>query len=182
MVKASRRLPSSVNVSQSALDVASSTLLNLPEKPKESWSLREAVSVLQESISLALSKGYNYDEVSAVLSEKGVAISASSLKSYLSAAKRQKGLTSPRGRRSGRRSQKVEADVSMNGAAHIASEIVQANGAKLEAVSEQPKTRQTRSTDTTKTAAKAKSAAKTTRKAVSAQLVENKSGRGRKKK
>lgn len=182
MVKANKRLPSSVNVSQSALEIASSTLQSLPEKPKESWSLREAVSVLQESISLALSKGYSYDEVSTLLSQKGVAISASSLKSYLSAAKRQKGLTTPRGRRAGRRSQKAEANANMNGAAHTAQpEMVQISETKLELAPEQPAKRGTKPAAATKTAAKAKSAAKTTRQAESAPAVEKKPGRGRKK-
>lgn len=115
MVRANKRLPSSVSVSKSAIDSATSTLQGLPEKPKENWSLREAVSVLQESISAALSKGYSYEEVASMLTTKGVDISASSLKSYLSAAKRQKGITTTR--RRGRRS-KSEDNASMNGAAN----------------------------------------------------------------
>lgn len=116
MARANKRLPSSVSVSKSAIDSATSTLQGLPEKPKENWSLREAVSVLQESISAALSKGYSYEEVASMLTTKGVDISASSLKSYLSAAKRQKGITTTR-RRGGRRS-KGEDNGSMNGAAN----------------------------------------------------------------
>jgi hypothetical protein len=115
MARANKRLPSSVSVSKSAIDSATSTLQGLPEKPKENWSLREAVSVLQESISAALSKGYSYEEVASMLSKKGVDISASSLKSYLSAAKRQKGITSTTKRRGGRRP-KSEGNVSLNGA------------------------------------------------------------------
>lgn len=96
MVRANKRLPSSVSVSQSALSGASSSLQSLPAKPKENWSLREAVSVLQESISAALAKGYSYEEIAKMLSGKGVDISASSLKSYLSAARRQQGVAAPR--------------------------------------------------------------------------------------
>ncbi len=116
MARANKRLPSSVSVSKSAIDSATSTLQGLPEKPKESWSLREAVSVLQESISAALSKGYSYEEVATMLSTKGVDISASSLKSYLSAAKRQNGMTSDTKRRGGRRPKSEESNASMNGA------------------------------------------------------------------
>jgi hypothetical protein len=115
MARANKRLPSSVSVSKSAIDSATSTLQGLPEKPKESWSLREAVSVLQESISAALSKGYSYEEVATMLSTKGVDISASSLKSYLSAAKRQSGTTSTTKRRGGRRPKSEEVNGSMNG-------------------------------------------------------------------
>ncbi|QYO62540.1 hypothetical protein [Leptolyngbya sp. 7M] len=121
MVRANKRLPSAVSVSQSALNNVSSVLQGLPEKPRENWSLREAVAVLQESISAALAKGYSYEEIAEMLSGKGVQISASSLKSYLSAAKRQKGLTSSKGKRTGRRTKKVQtSDVSMNGAATAA--------------------------------------------------------------
>ncbi|MCU0569106.1 MAG: hypothetical protein MUF49_21210 [Oculatellaceae cyanobacterium Prado106] len=104
MAKMQKRSSSSATVSKSAITDATAALQGLPEKPKENWSLREAVSMLQDSITDALSKGYSYVEVSKMLSQKGVEISASSLKSYLSAAKRTKpGAAAPRGRR-GRKS------------------------------------------------------------------------------
>jgi hypothetical protein len=87
MAKTQKR-PSSATISKSAIAAASSALEALPAKPKSNWSLRETVSMLQESIVEALSKGYSYPEVAKMLSTKGVDISASSLKSYLSAAKR----------------------------------------------------------------------------------------------
>nr|RNJ68920.1 MAG: hypothetical protein EDM05_11865 [Leptolyngbya sp. IPPAS B-1204] len=178
MVRANKRLPSAVSVSQSALNNVSSVLQGLPEKPRENWSLREAVAVLQESISAALAKGYSYEEIAKMLSEKGVEISASSLKSYLSAAKRQKGLTSSKGKRTGRRTQKVQTgDVSMNGAATAA--VLDTSKASLSAlkansttadidlpVKKQPR-RKTQSATTRKTAAKAKPAAKTSTPTVS---------------
>lgn len=166
MVRANKRLPSSVSVSKSALDSASSTLQGLPDKPKESWSLREAVSVLQESISNALSKGYSYEEIAKMLTEKKVEISASSLKSYLSAAKRQKGVSAaPKGKQPGRRSKKTGGDVSMNGAASHA-EPVTVTASEIELPAEKPTRRKPKAASTTstrKTAAKAKPAAKTTK-------------------
>jgi hypothetical protein len=101
MAKTLRRSSSAASISRTSIDQASTALQDLPDKPKEIWSLREAVSVLQESITDALSKGYSYEEVSRMLTQKGVEISASSLKSYLSAARRQKGGTPSR--RGGRR-------------------------------------------------------------------------------
>lgn len=173
MVRANKRLPSSVSVSKSALDSVTSALQSLPEKPKENWSLREAVSVLQETISAALSKGYSYDEVAKMLSGKGVDISASSLKSYLSAAKRQKGTTAV-SQSTGRRTKKVPTgDTSMNGVAtalnalkSVASSIA-GNGAASDSKkttrrkTSTPDAEPVKPTAKAKTAAKAKPAAKT---------------------
>jgi hypothetical protein len=170
MVRANKRLPSSVSVSQAALSGASSSLQSLPAKPKESWSLREAVSVLQESISAALAKGYSYEEVAKMLSGKGVDISASSLKSYLSAARRQQGVATTRRKKTA--VQKDEAVASLNGAA--APKTTRRTGTKSKpiAVTPEPPTQTAKrqpkaaAPATRKTAAKAKPAAKTTTKKV----------------
>jgi hypothetical protein len=76
----------------------------LPEKPKETYTLREAVPLLYEPIRTALSRGYNYDEIAAILAEQGIAISAFSLKRYLSLSKGEQTQTSQsgRGKRRGR--------------------------------------------------------------------------------
>jgi hypothetical protein len=162
MVKASKRLPSSVSVSKSALDNATLSLQGLPDKPKDNWSLREAVSVLQESISAALSKGYSYDEVAKMLSGKGVEISASSLKSYLSAAKRQQGTSAAKGKRTGQRTRKIaQDDADVNGIAAAVSGSRSAKSAG-EPAAEQAAPRQTKvKAAAAKTAAKSKSAGKT---------------------
>lgn len=190
MPKASKRLPASASVSPSALSNATSALEGLQEKPRASWSLREAVLVLQESISAALSKGYSYDEVAKLLSDKGINISASSLKSYLSAAKRQQGTKAIRAKKSGRRSQTTKSDVSLNGSAPVTPIVA----AKKSVNSEVPKSakpatqRKTKAAATpTKTAAKAKPVAKTTRKTVTSsaktapKTTPKTTGRGRKK-
>ena len=82
------RRRSSTSIPQSVIDQASTALDQLPEKPKENLSLKEAVAALKDTITSALERGYSYEEVAAMLSEQGVKISASSLKSYLSAIQR----------------------------------------------------------------------------------------------
>jgi hypothetical protein len=98
-----QRPPASVAVSKAAIEQATSVLQELPAKAKESWSLREAVTLLQDSITTALDRGYSYEEVSTMLAGKGVAITASSLKRYLANAKKKseggvKASTGKRGR------------------------------------------------------------------------------------
>ena len=72
-------------------------LQELPEKPKEDLSLKAAVEQMQQSIRETLSKGYSYDDVAQMLSEKGISISALTLKNYVPSGKRQASKT--RGKR-----------------------------------------------------------------------------------
>ncbi|MBD2026326.1 hypothetical protein [Leptolyngbya sp. FACHB-711] len=76
----------------------------LPEKPRETYTLREAVSQLYQPIRTALSRGYHYDEIAVILAEQGIAISAFSLKRYLSLSKGEQTQTSQsgQGKRRGR--------------------------------------------------------------------------------
>jgi hypothetical protein len=83
-----QRPPASVAVTKAAIAQATSVLQELPARPKESWSLREAVNLLQDSITTALDRGYSYEEVTVLLAGKGVDITASSLKRYLATAKK----------------------------------------------------------------------------------------------
>ncbi len=99
MATTKRRSPTSTLVSKAAISSASSILEELPEKPKEIWSLREAIDLLKEPISAALDRGYSYAEVSKMLTEKGVEISPSTLKYYLSSARREKDGSKPKTRR-----------------------------------------------------------------------------------
>jgi hypothetical protein len=95
-----KRAPNSVIVPKIAIEQATLALEALPEKPKERWSLREAVEHMQTSITAALEKGYTYDEVASMLSKQGVEIRASSLKRYLATAKKDDDAPAkPRGRR-----------------------------------------------------------------------------------
>lgn len=83
-----RRVPAAVLVSQTTLNQATSALQDLPEKPREIWSLREAIGVMREVITATLNKGYSHEEVAKLLSQTGVDIRPSSLKYYLAAVKR----------------------------------------------------------------------------------------------
>ena len=90
MATVKRRSAGPAAVSKSAIAQASSMLQTLPAKPRDNWSLREAISLLHDSILTALNRGYTYEEVSAMLGDQGVHIPASSLKRYLAAMKREK--------------------------------------------------------------------------------------------
>jgi hypothetical protein len=88
MPPSKQRPPASVAVTKAAIAQATASLEALPARPKESWSLREAVNMLQDSITTALDRGYSYEEVSVLLAGKGVTITPSSLKRYLATAKK----------------------------------------------------------------------------------------------
>ena len=110
------RRRSSNLISQSTLDQAQSALQQLPEKPKENLSLKEAIASLQTTITTALSRGYSYEEVAAMLSEQGVKISPTSLKSYLAAVQKDSTSksTSTRGRKRRSSSATVETPAATN--------------------------------------------------------------------
>ncbi|MBE9029142.1 hypothetical protein IQ266_05120 [filamentous cyanobacterium LEGE 11480] len=99
MAGAKRRSPTSTLVTKTSIKDAGSALVDLPEKPKEIWSLREAIDALKDEITLALDRGYTYPEISEMLTKRGVEISASTLKYYLSSVKRQDPNAKPRRRR-----------------------------------------------------------------------------------
>jgi septum formation inhibitor MinC len=89
MTAATRGRSKAVNVNKQSVEQAGSYLQELPEKPKENLSLREAVGQLRDQIQAALAKGYSYDDLAKMLTEKGIEISATTLKSYVPAGKRQ---------------------------------------------------------------------------------------------
>ncbi|GAB4228014.1 MAG: hypothetical protein Kow00121_56810 [Elainellaceae cyanobacterium] len=76
-----------MNVTKEAIDQVNSILQDLPEKPKEKLSLREAVDQLQDQIKDALAKGYSYEDVAVMLTNQGIKISPSTLKRYVPAGK-----------------------------------------------------------------------------------------------
>lgn len=94
------RSPAAATITQNSIDEATAALNGLPEKPKTSWSLREAVSQLQGTINAALERGYSHQEVAEMLGEQGIRISPASLKSYLAAINRDSGTAAPKRRRS----------------------------------------------------------------------------------
>lgn len=105
MTVATNRRPKTAIVPKNAVDEARAFLQELPDKPKENLSLREAVNRLQDQLKAALVRGYSYDDLAAMLSDRGIEISPSTLKNYVPSGKRQAAKESadagkPRGRRS----------------------------------------------------------------------------------
>jgi hypothetical protein len=124
----------------------------LPEKPKETYTLREAVAQLDTPIRTALGRGYSYNEIAAMLSEHEIAISAFSLKRYLSLNKVQQPEQSAPAQQKRRRGRQPKS-ASEAAAEPSVAPIVQA---------EQPEPAPKQRGRTSKTAAKAKPAARTT--------------------
>ncbi len=58
-------------------------LERLAEKPKEELSLRESIYFLRDKLRLALKKGYSYQDLSSLLEQQEILISAATLKQYL---------------------------------------------------------------------------------------------------
>jgi hypothetical protein len=91
-------------VEATAIDQIESLFADLPEKPQENVSLREAIADLREPLKASLAKGYSYDELTKILNDNGIEIRASTLKHYLATAQK---LSSSRTRKtSSRRVQK----------------------------------------------------------------------------
>jgi len=74
-------------VKQATIGQAIALLQDLPEKPKEELSLKEAVSQMQTEIRGALAKGYTYSDIATALKGKGIKISALTLKNYVPVGK-----------------------------------------------------------------------------------------------
>ncbi|NJL53270.1 MAG: hypothetical protein HC930_15790 [Hydrococcus sp. SU_1_0] len=79
MVKAKPNQKIHVNKLQTALD----KLEQLSNKPVEEFTLRESIYFLRDKLNSALKKGYSYQDLSDVLSEQEILISAATLKQYL---------------------------------------------------------------------------------------------------
>ncbi|MBD2090842.1 hypothetical protein H6F67_13380 [Microcoleus sp. FACHB-1515] len=89
MMSATGKRPKTSIVSQKSVEQAGAFLAELPEKPKEKLSLREAITQIQDQIKAALAKGYSYEDIAKILGDRGIDISASTLKNYVPAGKRQ---------------------------------------------------------------------------------------------
>ena len=179
MATTRKRSSASASISKPAIETVRSTLSELPEKPKENLSLREAIGELHESITDALNRGYSYEEVVEILSTQGVSITVASLKRYLAAARKEVADKPKRTRQTANRSRKaqlIRQSEDLSSAASPPSEIPASDASADPAPTETPKRRRTTSRTVTasktattpatknKTAAKAKptSRAKTT--------------------
>lgn len=110
MNSASKRSTTSPIIPKSAIEQATTALQDLPEKPKEQWSLREAVNLMRDSINDALSKGYSYEEVAEMLTSQGVHINVQSLKYYLVRGKKEEREALPAKTKTSRRTKASKAE------------------------------------------------------------------------
>lgn len=97
-----RRRSTTATVSKGAIAKAATALQALPEKPRENVPLREAMVVMEAAIRSALDKGYSLEEVSAMLTDKGVEVNSASLKYYMSPSRRGKMAEPPTKKRGGK--------------------------------------------------------------------------------
>jgi hypothetical protein len=115
MTEVTQKRSKTAAVKQSSIGNTSAFLESLPEKPKEELSLKEAIDQLREPLRAALSRGYTYAELAEMLTEKGIKISAFTLKNYVPSGKRrankEKEAVAKVGTRRGRKTQAVESAV-----------------------------------------------------------------------
>jgi hypothetical protein len=115
MVGTSGRRSRAASIQKQAIDQVNASLQDLPEKPKDNLSLREAVNLLQDEIRSALAKGYTHEDLAAIFADQGIEISALTLKRYVSSGRSQGTKTkSMAGRTRTRRTRKSEAESSGN--------------------------------------------------------------------
>lgn len=102
--------PKATAVNQASIEDTNTFLQSLPEKPKENLSLREAVEQMRDSVKAALAKGYTYQELAALLTEKGIKISAFTLKNYVPSGRRRSSKEQPPVKTVSRRGRKPKAE------------------------------------------------------------------------
>ena len=79
-------MASSKTVQKVHIDKLQATLVKLDQleqKPKEELSVRESIYFLRDKLRSALKKGYSYQDLSEILEEQEIIISAATLKQYL---------------------------------------------------------------------------------------------------
>lgn len=145
-------------VKKEMVEEANSFLQDLPEKQKEDLSLKEAVNKLREPIQEALAKGYSYPDLAKMLSEKGIKISALTLKNYAPSGRKQSSKGKPR------RAKRVQSD----SVAAIGSLVDQSDSSDAAEASPAAKSRRGGGRTTSSRSSSAKSTgAKTTRRSTS---------------
>lgn len=77
-------------VTREKLESTLSKLETLSEKPKSELSLRESIYFLREKLQSALKKGYSYQDLSEILEQQEIKVSAATLKQYLTEIEKEK--------------------------------------------------------------------------------------------
>jgi len=140
-----------------------SFLDELPDKPKDQLSLKEAISELLEPIQAAFNKGYTYPEIADILRDHGIQISAFTLKSYVPRGRKQssaKKATAPRKTRKPAEAASVIQEPAEASTKATSAKAISTTSQRSTAKVAKPKA--ATSTSTRKTAAKAAPTAKTT--------------------
>ena len=70
-------------ISLETLETTLETLDNLSEKKQKEMTLRQSVHFLRDKLQKALKKGYTYQDLSEILEQQEILISAATLKQYL---------------------------------------------------------------------------------------------------
>jgi hypothetical protein len=101
------------------LNTALSKLEQLSTKPKSELNLRESIFFLKDKLNSALRKGYSYQDLSEILSEQEILISAATLKQYLTDMSKKKSSSGRKREPSGNQSSsssnaKLDAQTSTN--------------------------------------------------------------------
>jgi hypothetical protein len=105
MAKSTKKVIRATIVKPETIEHTKTALQALPEKPKEGLSLREAVNRLQEPLRAALNRGYNYEDLAKMLTDRGIKISTATLKNYVPSGKRSGFQTKPRATKPSNKSQ-----------------------------------------------------------------------------
>ena len=71
-----------------AVDSLQNTLNELPEKTRDTMSARESVQYLSNEIQSALMRGYTLQEITEIMRDNGIELSAGTVRSYLTRRKR----------------------------------------------------------------------------------------------
>lgn len=82
------------------LQTALEKLEQLETKPKSELNLRESIFFLKDKLNSALKKGYSYQDLSEVLEEQKILISAATLKQYLTEMGKKKSRSRKKSRKS----------------------------------------------------------------------------------
>jgi hypothetical protein len=110
MVKAKPNQKIHVNQLTTALD----KLDQLESKPVEELSLRESIYFLRGKLNSALKKGYSYEDLSSILAEQEILVSAATLKLYLTENSKSKNKKSTERRTQSKSSSKSTSVLSTN--------------------------------------------------------------------
>ena len=86
-------------------------LEQLESKPKEELTLRESIYFLRDKLNSTLKKGYSYQDLSSILSEQGILVSAATLKQYLTDIGKKSGYGRKKAKSSSRTSQKTSTNI-----------------------------------------------------------------------